>query len=304
MFDITSRVVDLLGVGKIESGQAAFTSDADLTAAGIRKVPASASMSSDSEATAAAVRTSFGAAALAAESGLSAAATATLYVSMTGDFDAVLSGTGNATYKSLTATLTVQSAVTADGAILCGGTAALSSDSELVAAGIRETLAAADLSQGSHLGGPAVRIAFGVAALTSDVSATVSAAPVRIRFGEAALSGDVTTTSATAHVKVFGVADLSGSATSFTATASPVFRLIMATAERSITDDWLLRRYPIDVGLSLLVTGATVTEVEVPSQTELAEADYYFLGGRNNPITAAQRAVLVAAGYGSYIEED
>ena len=127
---------------------------------------------------------------------------------------------------------------------------------------------------------------------------------MKIRFGEAALDGDLATMEGTAFIRKFGTASMSGEATVFQATASPVFRLRMATAKRSITEDWLLRRYPIDAGLSLIVKDGVVTEVEVPSQTELAEADYYFLGGRNNPITPAQRATLIAAGFGSYIEED
>lgn len=285
MFDITSRVVDLLGVGLTSSGQASLTSDTALAAAGTRKA--------------------LGAAALTAESELQALARATLFVSITADFDAVLSGSANATFRSPASALVADSAVTADGAVLFGGSAALSADSAATATGVRKALGVAALASDTASVSAGVRVTFAAAALTGDLAATFTAGqPVKIRFGEAALAGDLASMEGTAFIRKFGTASMSAEATAFQATASPVFRLRMASAPRSITDDWLLRRYPIDAGLSLIVKNGVVTEVEVPSQTELAEADYYFLGGRNNPITPAQRATLIAAGFGSYIEED
>ena len=285
MFDITRRVVDLLGVGLTENGQASLTSDTALSAAGTRK--------------------SLGASALTAESDLQASARATLFVSITADFDAALTGSANATFRSSTAALDADSAVTADGAILFGGTAAMSASSGLTAAGTRVVVGVSTMSSASAGTSAGVRVTFAEASSSGDLSvAFASGEPVRIRFGEADLEGDLATMEGTAFVRTFGAAGMAGQAVAFQATPSTVYRLRMNTAKRSITDDWLLKRYPIDAGLSLVVTGGVVREVEVPSQTELAEADYYFLGGRNNPITPAQRAALVAAGFGSYIEED
>lgn len=56
-------------------------------------------------------------------------------------------------------------------------------------------------------------------------------------------------------------------------------------------------------GISLLVTGTTVVENQTPSQDDLAACDYYFLGGHEYTIDDAQAAVLIAAGYGEYLEE-
>lgn len=285
MRDITSRVVDLLGVGLTSSGQASLTSDTALSAAGTRKA--------------------LGAAGLTVESDLQATARATLFVSITADFDAVLAGSANATFRSPASSLTAESDMVADGAVLFGGSAAMSADSTATASATRKALGSAALASDTGSASSGVRVTFATAALTGDLAATFTAGqPVKIRFGEAALEGDLATMEGTAFIRMFGTASMSAEATSFQATASPVFRLRMATAKRSITDDWLLRRYPIDAGLSLVVKNGVVTEVEVPSQTELAEADYYFLGGRDNPITPAQRATLIAAGFGSYIEED
>lgn len=285
MRDITSRVVDLLGVGLTSSGQASLTSDTALSAAGTRKA--------------------LGAAGLTVESDLQATARATLFVSITADFDAVLAGSANATFRSPASSLTAESDMVADGAVLFGGSAAMSADSTATASATRKALGSAALASDTGSVSSGVRVTFAAAALTGDLAATFTAGqPVKIRFGEAALEGDLATMEGTAFIRMFGTASMSAEATAFQATASPVFRLRMATAKRSITDDWLLRRYPIDAGLSLIVKNGVVTEVEVPSQTELAEADYYFLGGRDNPITPAQRATLIAAGFGSYIEED
>jgi hypothetical protein len=39
-----------------------------------------------------------------------------------------------------------------------------------------------------------------------------------------------------------------------------------------------------------------------PYQNDLADADWYILGGHQQVITDAQAAVLIAAGYGAYVE--
>lgn len=56
-------------------------------------------------------------------------------------------------------------------------------------------------------------------------------------------------------------------------------------------------------GVSLLITGSTVTEARTPSQDDLAAADQYFLGGHEYTIDEATKNILVAAGYSEYISE-
>lgn len=60
-------------------------------------------------------------------------------------------------------------------------------------------------------------------------------------------------------------------------------------------------RYKIKRGLSLLVSGSTVVEVQFPNQEDLDAYDYVYLGGHIHEITAAEAATLTAAGYGAYI---
>ncbi len=73
------------------------------------------------------------------------------------------------------------------------------------------------------------------------------------------------------------------------------------TQEIAYTDHILLSRYPVLVGISLLITGGVATQVSDPSQDEVDAADYYFGGGRDHILTDAEYAVVNAAGYGSYV---
>jgi hypothetical protein len=55
-------------------------------------------------------------------------------------------------------------------------------------------------------------------------------------------------------------------------------------------------------GVTLIVTGSTVEATLYPYQDTLADADFYILGGHTQQITDAQAAILIAAGYGDYVE--
>ena len=54
-------------------------------------------------------------------------------------------------------------------------------------------------------------------------------------------------------------------------------------------------------GQTLIVNGTTVTLTLTPSQDELAEASYYFLGGHEYVISDDQATVLINAGYSDYV---
>lgn len=60
-------------------------------------------------------------------------------------------------------------------------------------------------------------------------------------------------------------------------------------------------RYKLNRGLSLLVSGSTVTLVQYPNQEDLDQYDYVYLGGYTHTISTAEAATLTAAGYGAYI---
>jgi len=73
------------------------------------------------------------------------------------------------------------------------------------------------------------------------------------------------------------------------------------TQEIAYTNHILLSRYPVLVGISLLITSGVATQVSDPSQDEVDSADYYFGGGRDHILTDAEYAVVNSAGYGSYV---
>lgn len=55
-------------------------------------------------------------------------------------------------------------------------------------------------------------------------------------------------------------------------------------------------------GITFIVNGTTVTTTMYPYQNTLADADWYVLGGHQQEITDEQAAILIAAGYGDYVE--
>lgn len=84
---------------------------------------------------------------------------------------------------------------------------------------------------------------------------------------------------------------------------SPVYRLVLPVRKTSFTDDRLWRRFPVDVGVALLIKDGQGRLLEYPSDTELKDADLYYLGGYRHQITPAERAAIVAVGYGDLVEE-
>jgi hypothetical protein len=77
--------------------------------------------------------------------------------------------------------------------------------------------------------------------------------------------------------------------------------LTLPTEEHAYTDNVLLRRFPINVGKSLLITGTTGVVTIFPSQNEIQDADYYFGGGRRHVLSDAEYAAVVAAGYSDLV---
>ena len=55
-------------------------------------------------------------------------------------------------------------------------------------------------------------------------------------------------------------------------------------------------------GVTFIVNGANVETTMYPYQNDLADADWYVLGGHQQEITDEQAAILIAAGWGDYVE--
>lgn len=77
-------------------------------------------------------------------------------------------------------------------------------------------------------------------------------------------------------------------------------------AGRRLTGGTINGSIPISItdihrGISLLINGTTVTENQTPSQDDLADADYYYLGGHEYTIANDVAQILINAGYSAYV---
>jgi len=89
---------------------------------------------------------------------------------------------------------------------------------------------------------------------------------------------------------------------SLTATMfQPLNILNLPVVEYVYTDDRLLKRYGINSGQSLTITGTVGRIVEYQTGTEIEEADYYYGGGRRHVLTDTEVAAVENAGFGDLI---
>lgn len=94
-----------------------------------------------------------------------------------------------------------------------------------------------------------------------------------------------------------------GDTAQLTETVQRTWQLRTPTVDENLwTQDALFGRYRLPRGVSLLVSGATVTQTQYPNQEDLSSYDHVYLGGHIHQITDAEVAVLTAAGYGAYID--
>lgn len=77
--------------------------------------------------------------------------------------------------------------------------------------------------------------------------------------------------------------------------------LTLPTQEVTYSRNVLLRRYTIDEGRSLLITGTSGELTSFPSQVEIDDADFYFGGGRRHLLTAAEYQAVVDAGFSEFV---
>lgn len=161
--------------------------------------------------------------------------------------------------------------------------ASLISDTEVSATGSLRQAAESSLSQNVTLGAAGGwRFPVTASTMTGTVTLVLNQNPgVRYDAGTASLASSVTVNTS----------------------ASPVFRLALPTGTGVFTRDRLWQRYPITTGITMLINSGAVTLKEYVSDIELRDADAYYMGGYRHQITAAEKAVIVSAGYGDLIEE-
>jgi hypothetical protein len=82
--------------------------------------------------------------------------------------------------------------------------------------------------------------------------------------------------------------------------------LILPTVDETPVDlyDWFLSRVSLARGITIIQrANLTFYETRFPAQTELEEANNYWLGGHEYPLTDAEVTALTDAGYGAYISD-
>lgn len=64
----------------------------------------------------------------------------------------------------------------------------------------------------------------------------------------------------------------------------------------------LFGRYRLPRGITLMVTGTTVTEAQYATEEQLAACDWYLRGGYEQVISDAHATILIDAGYSECVE--
>lgn len=206
---------------------------------------------------------------------------------------------------------------------LLDGAADVSGESDLVAAANITALAESALSAESVLAADATRTTFVAAAMSVQSSLVVAANIVAVAASIVIGSSDLQATSTRVQFAVPIPMSETVVGTFTCSVAHPVAArplvasssltgtiytnprlLVLPTVEYAYTDNVLLERYPIDNGQALLITAGVGELLDFPAQQLIADADYYFGGGRRVELTPEEEAAVVAAGYGEYIETE
>lgn len=217
------------------------------------------------------------------------------------------------------ATLSAESDLTSALFVIASAGSTMSGESDLVSAAKITAFAASSLSAESNLVADGVGVLFASASMSAEVDLTITvkvinaaasiviassdlvATSTRVQFANAALTAESNLTAALYVVAPVAARPLVFSSNLTGTVYVPSKYLVLPTIELTYTDNILLKRYPIDNGQALLITGTTGVLETFPAQESIADADYYFRGGATNILDDESEAAVVAAGYGQYI---
>ena len=177
-------------------------------------------------------------------------------------------------------------------------------------------LAEADLSANTDLNSTAVLGVQGAAAMSATLTLAVSTTIVNaaasiivgesslvatssvLYFAEAELDFESNLTSDPILVNITTARPLSGQLTLLATMFEPLNILNLPIVEYVYTEDRLLKRYGIDSGQSLTITGTNGQIVEYQTIDEIEEADYYYGGGRRHVLDDTEVTAVQNAGFG------
>jgi hypothetical protein len=200
-----------------------------------------------------------------------------------------------------------------DGEYAGSGESSLTSDVNIT------TFAEASLSANTGLTSAAIILVQGAtvmsSTLTVEVSETIVYAAASIVIGESDLEATSTRlffvtsildsqsslTGEPVLVNITTSRPLSGQSVLSATMFQPLNILNLPVVEYVYTDDRLLKRYGINSGQSLTITGTVGRIVEFQTGTEIEEADYYYGGGRRHVLTDTEVTAVENAGFGDLI---
>lgn len=142
-----------------------------------------------------------------------------------------------------------------------------------------------------------VNLAASIVVGTSDLEATST----RLFFVTTTLDSESSLTNDPVLVNIATARPISGQSSLSATIFEPLNILNLPVVEYVYTNDRLLKRYGINSGRSLIITGSVGQIVEYQTGTEIEAADYYFGGGRRHVLTNAEVTAVQNAGFSDLI---
>jgi len=175
----------------------------------------------------------------------------------------------------------------------------LSANTDLNSTAVLGVQGAAEMSATFALGVSEgiVDLAASIMVGTSNLVATLGL----LRLEEAELDFESSLTADPVLVYIATTRPLSGQLTLSATMFEPLNILNLPVVEYVYTEDRLLKRYGINSGQSLTITGTSGKIVEYQTIDEIEDADYYYGGGRRHVLNDTEVAAVQNAGFGDLL---
>ena len=217
------------------------------------------------------------------------------------------------------AAMTGESQLSAAGNVKYIGSAALVAESALAATGIAVIRAAVAMTAESSFNTSVTRYTQTTAIIVGESNLTATARHIYV--GVVSMSAESSLYAAGGFVYVASPSPMTSDSTldapavrvqpatasltadmSMSSTAEPIYRLNIPTKQYAYSNNILFSRYRVDVGVSLLITDGVGALVEIPDQVALNAADWYFQGGLHHQLNQGEYDAVSSAGFADLVE--